>query len=237
VRADSSFRVADITPILKRKAVPPFEAIIFDLDGVVIDSEPLHERADLAVFQQHGLEVPVSIFDSFRGKTDRDLMAHVNQVYAGGALDVDALIQEKQQAYGDLIGQLELMPGAEAFIRTVAQRFRLALTTSATLCNQQRAFNKFGLARYFEVVVTAADITRPKPDPEPYLLTAERLGLSPADCLVIEDSVNGVISGVTAGCTVAALISSFDETALEKTGAHLIVSDFQALSNALEVAF
>lgn len=212
-----------------------FTAILFDLDGVIIDSEPLHEESKKIVFSRYGIEVPESVYDQYKGKTDWDVVNHIVQTYGGGKLPVDEVLAEKQQAFRDLTHKLPLVPGADAFIRAAGKRYRLALTTSATPRNQQLAFDKFGLASFFEVVVTAADITRAKPDPEPYVITARKLGLSPDVCLVIEDSVNGVISGVAAGCTVAALTTSFDAGALTRAGAHLVVDGFQALADRLSL--
>lgn len=212
-----------------------FAAILFDLDGVIIDSEPLHEESQKAVLSRYGIEVPEAVYDQYRGKTDWDVVNHIVQTYGDGKLLVDEVLEEKQQAFRDLTYKLPLVRDADAFIRAASKRYRLALTTSSAPRNQQLAFGKFGLASFFEVVVTAADITFAKPNPEPYATTARKLGLSPSVCLVIEDSVNGVLSGVAAGCTVAGLTTSFESATLERAGAHLIVDSYRALADHLSL--
>lgn len=219
--------------IFPQKPVQRFSAILFDLDGVVIDSEPVHEEAKRIVFARHGIEVPDSLFDQYKGKTDWDIVAHVVHEYANGKITVDELLAQKQQAFRELASKVPLVPGALDFIRAAKQVYRLALTTSSTPRNQGIAFDQFDLWQYFETIVTAVDITRPKPDPEPYLITCKKLNVSPDACLVIEDSVNGVLSGRTAGCTVAGLTTSFSAEALERAGAHFVVDGYEALAHRI----
>jgi HAD superfamily hydrolase (TIGR01509 family) len=219
-----------------KKPVQRFSAILFDLDGVIIDSEPLHEEAKRIVFTRHSIEVPESLYDQYKGKTDWDIVTHVVHEYADGKISVEEMLAEKQEAFRGLVAQMNLIPRADVFIRAAAQEYRLALTTSATPRNQRIAFDQFGLWDYFEAVVTAEDITRAKPDPEPYLITCKKLNLAPEACLVIEDSLNGVLSGSAAGCTVAALTTSFGAQALERAGAHVVVNGFEALADHLTLS-
>lgn len=210
-----------------------FSAILFDLDGVVIDSEPVHEEAKRIVFSRHGIEVPESLYDQYKGKTDWDIIAHVVHEYTDGKISVDDLLAQKQQAFRELAPQVQLVPRAIDFIQAAKQIYRLALTTSSTPRNQGIAFDQYDLWQYFETIVTAVDIIHPKPDPEPYLVTCKKLNVPPDDCLVIEDSVNGVLSGRMAGCTVAGLTTSFSAEALERAGAHLVVDGYEALANRI----
>jgi len=111
----------------------------------------------------------------------------------------------------------------------------LGLTTSATRRDQQRTFALFDLTPYFAVVVTADDVTHPKPNPEPYLTTAQRLDVTPASCLVIEDSTHGVMSAQRAGCTVAGLATSFSAERLVEAGALVAATDFGTLAHHLSL--
>ena len=113
------------------------------------------------------------------------------------------------------------------------RRTRLGLTTSATRRDQERSFALFDLHAYFEVVVTREDVVHPKPDPEPYRITAERLDVAPAACLVIEDSLNGVLSARRAGCTVAGIATSFSTEQLLQAGARLAADNYEALADHL----
>ena len=209
------------------------QAFIFDMDGVVIDSEPLHERASLAVFKKYGITLDEAIFEPFKGKTDRAIIEYLIQEYDMQDVTVDALIQQKRDTYATLIDELHPITGVMAFIQYVAIHFRLALTTSASRRNQELAFQKFNLYPFFETVVTSNDITHPKPHPEPYQVTTEKLGLEPPECIVIEDSVNGVISASTAGCVVVGITTSFDEAALREAGAHAVIDSYDQLRSYL----
>ena len=125
-----------------------------------------------------------------------------------------------------------MIEGALEFVkRCQAAGFRLGLTTSAARAIQQLAFEKFGLSRYFDAVVTGEDIRRGKPDPEPYLLTAAKLGQPASVCMVIEDAVSGIIAGKAAGCFVVGLTTSFPAKDLMAAGADLVVNSFQDLES------
>lgn len=206
----------------------PIEAIIFDMDGVVIDSEPLHERSSRLVFAEYNLEIDDAVFTDFKGSTDRKILEYLVQEH-NLDLEVDTLLQQKRLTYASLIDELQPIPGVISFINDMAEQYRLALTTSASRRNKELAFSKFHLHKFFEVVITSDDISKPKPDPEPYLVTAERLELSPASCLVIEDSFNGVRSAANAGCIVVGITTSFDSASLKEAGASVIIDGYDAL--------
>lgn len=210
-----------------------YKAIIFDLDGVIIDSEPLHEEAMRLAFAERGVIIEQELLNAIKGKSDKDIIEDWIRQGAIGTVDVSALILRKHEIYTESLDRLTAIPGAIDFIREVSEVYPLALTTSAIRLSQERAFSDLGLDAYFKLVVTAEDITRAKPDPEPYQLTVARLGFKPEECLVIEDSVNGVRSAVAAGCFVVGLTTSFLPEELRAEGAHLVVDTFEALAGRL----
>ncbi len=210
-------------------------AILLDMDGIVIDSEPLHEEAQRTVFREFDLDVPDSALPTFKGMTEQDVFTRIVLDYGHGARDVDTLVAAKEVAYRKLLKDVTLVPGVLSFIRSVHGRFRIALTTSSVRSDQQFAFEKFDLAPYFEVIVTAEDIINPKPHPQPYRKTAERLGIGPGDCLVVEDSLHGVQSALGAGCVVAGMTTTFRRDALDDAGAHFTIDTFEELANRLGV--
>ena len=206
-------------------------AILLDMDGVVIDSEPIHEEAQRIVFREHELAVPESEFPAFKGMTERKVFERIMEKYGTDVHDIEVLIDAKETTFRALLVDLEPIPGALDFIRRASRSFRLALTTSSARINQEIAFRKFELAPYFEAVVTAEDIVYPKPHPQPYLTTAERLGIDPPHCLVVEDSIHGVRSARAAGCRVAGMTTSFDGERLLEAGAHFVVDTYDALGD------
>lgn len=217
-----------------KEALQAKKAIIFDMDGVIIDSEPLHEKASQTVFADFDVLLDDSVFAPFRGKTDRDIIEHLIEKHQIVHVTVEDLLGRKRDAYAELIDELQPIPGVMSFIHYAAVYYRLALTTSASRRNKELAFQKFNLHSFFEAVVTSNDISNPKPHPEPYLLTVEKLELTPEACLVIEDSTNGVRSAAAAGCMVAGVTTSFDEPALRDAGAHLVIETFDQLQALLD---
>ncbi len=218
-------------------AGPPLRALIFDLDGVLVDTEPLHARAKLLAFERHGIRVPEGFFDEFTGRSDRDVAEQAVRRHGDGSATAETVVAAKHALFTELRQQMTAVPGALDFLAAARARFaQLALTTSATRENQAFAFARFDLARFFDVVVTAEDIRRTKPDPEPYRVTVERLGCAAAECLVIEDSLNGILSARAAGCAVAGITTSFDAGELARAAPDWIVAGFDALATRLEMA-
>ena len=210
------------------------EVIIFDMDGVVIDSEHLHERASQLVFSKYGIELNQDVFAPFKGKTDRNIVEYLVNEHNIQDATIDELLTRKRDTYASLIDELHPIQGVMAFIQYVAINYRLALTTSASRRNQELAFQKFNLYPFFETVVTSNDISNPKPHPEPYLVTVEKMGSRPEVCVVIEDSTNGVRSAAAAGCTVVGITTSFDEPALVDAGAHVVIDSYDQLKALLD---
>jgi len=213
-------------------------AIIFDMDGVITDTEPLHKEAELLVCREHGLAVDESEWDSFKGKTAEDIFSYLLRTYAPERTDlsVPEIIARKTEIYIQL-GQkkgLPVVPGAIDFIGRVKQYFDwVALATSSNQAVQQAAFDRYGLWPHFDVIVTGDAVTHGKPDPEIYRLVTERLAHPAERCLVLEDSDNGVRSAVAAGCLAVGITTSFPAERLRSFGAAATVDSFEELERRL----
>lgn len=211
-----------------------FRAILFDLDGVIIDSEALHNEAVATAVAAHGVTVPNALFEEFVGIPDAVLLEHINRHYLGGCCNVAELLAEKQSAYLKVADQVRAIPGAVDFIRAARPYFRaFALATSALKSNQQLAFDQLDLHRFFDAVVTADDVTRTKPDPQPYQRAVERIGLRAEECVVIEDSLNGVRAGKGAGCTVIGLTTTYPVGELIAAGADQVCASYDEIAALL----
>jgi HAD superfamily hydrolase (TIGR01509 family) len=207
------------------------QAIIFDLDGVIIDSEALHNAAVATAVAARGVTVPDALFDEFMGTPDEVLLDHINRHYLAGRCTVTELLADKQVAYLQVADQVRTIPGAVKFIQRARPRFQaFALATSSLRSNQEIAFARFDLHRFFDVVVTAEDVTRTKPDPEPYQHAVARLGLPATACVVIEDSVNGIRAGKGAGCQVIGLTTTYPAAQLAAAGADVVCASFEAIA-------
>jgi beta-phosphoglucomutase-like phosphatase (HAD superfamily) len=205
--------------------------ILFDMDGVLIDSEPLHARAILELSGEMGDPLPDEDIFSFKGASEKWMANRLIELYPLQTWTAEAIIARKTELYNRLFQQVTLFDGVLDFlISSQGKNRRHGLTTSASRVTQRVVFETFSLAPYFDATITGDDIVRGKPDPEPYLLTAARLGLDPVECVVFEDSIHGVRSGKAAGSTVIALTTSFSRESLLDAGADFLLDSFARLS-------
>jgi HAD superfamily hydrolase (TIGR01509 family) len=210
------------------------QAILFDLDGVIVDSEPLHEQAIQRTSIHLGRALTDEEIASFKGAVEEVGAAKLLEYNPAAIWSIPDVLEYRNNLYKELFDQMTLIPGAREFIQKAHEKgLKLGLTTSALLENQQRAFEMFDLWPFFSTIVTGQDIVHGKPHPEPYLKTAEKLGVAPANALVIEDSVHGVRSGKAAGCRVAAITTSFPRERLLEVEADYVVDSYAELNSLL----
>ena len=220
VNEREAFRVA--------AAMKDIEAVIFDMDGVIADSEHLHFEAEKAILQAHGIEAPWSEWHKFTGLTDEKIFRYIVDNYTDGSYSPGELMEAKYGMFITLlIEKVQPIPGVLEFIQQARSSFKkLAVTTSSLVRTQQVVFDKFQLTECFDVIVTGDHITHGKPHPEPYLKTVAELGLPAERCTVFEDSLNGIKSAKEAGCKVIGVGSSFSRKALLQAGADAAIEDF-----------
>ncbi|BDV43434.1 haloacid dehalogenase [Geotalea uraniireducens] len=213
-------------------------AVIFDFDGIIVDTEPLHYRAFQQVLEPLGLGYSWDDYVAiYMGFDDRDAFREAFRV-AGRSLDagmLERLIAAKAAAFQALSGAVDPYPGVVELIRTLSDSLPVALCSGALRCDILPILQGLGLDRAFTVLVTADEVAASKPDPASYSLAVERLaatyperGISPATCLAIEDTPAGIASAAGAGIPVLAVTNSYPATVL--TGAVKIVDSLAALS-------
>jgi HAD superfamily hydrolase (TIGR01509 family) len=179
------------------------EAILFDMDGVLVDSEPAHEAATDEVTRAVGLG-PVdaaSFARYFFGRTD--YVGYRDYLAARGRpdLDLDELLERTAEAFARRFSEAvrPFDDGLETLRRAHAAGYRLAIVSGARNSEIALVVERFGLAPYLELTVGGDDVPVGKPSPAPYLTAGRRLGLEPASCLVIEDAPPGIASAKAAG--------------------------------------
>ncbi len=209
-----------------------FRAIIFDMDGVVIDSEPSQVEAERQLFLRHGVVPTREDWAHFVGRTTEDVMGYMMRKYRMTAT-VEELVRERGALYaGRLRDSVLLMPGFRELANSLSPRYRLGLTTSSSRAEAEFELKRFKLGRLFAAVVTGDDVTNGKPHPEPYAKTISLLGLSPSECAVIEDAVNGISSAKEAGAIAIGLTGSFPEERLARV-ADAVVHSLSEVPRAL----
>lgn len=216
---------------MSSSATPTICAVLFDMDGVLVDSERLIAEAAKRMFtERYGLEVRYEDFTPFVGAGENRYIGGVAERY-GLAIDIVAAKAWTYEIYGRLARQhaagMRAMPGAVDYVRACrAHGLKTALASAADRVKVMINLEYLGLREdEFDAVLTAEDVTHKKPDPEMYLKAAERLAVEPECCLVVEDAVNGTLAGVRAGARVLGITSSFTEEGLRKAGATWTASD------------
>jgi HAD superfamily hydrolase (TIGR01509 family) len=182
-----------------------FAAYLFDLDGTLIDSMPVHLRAWERALQQVGLSVPFDVeFFYSLGGTPTFQSAEIFRDHYGLAFDAAQLVIDKEHMYLELLSEVTLIEPVVAIARRVAATHPVAIVTGGGPEIAYPALDGTGLRSLFPVVVTPEDVApgRGKPHPDMFLLAAERLGVPASQCLVFEDAMPGVVAARAAGMQV-----------------------------------
>lgn len=187
------------------------KTIFFDLDGVIVDSEPIHAKAKRIILDSHSIKYPDTIFDDFIGQPDEVFFKYVCDNLDKQRNSYELLVQEKNNQFLDLIPEMRLIEGFTHFINDIKKRkIKTALVSSTSTYTFGLIDSHFHIANLFDLLITEKDTERHKPFPDPYLKALQILPASVDSTIVIEDSPNGIKSAKEAGCKVFALTSSFN---------------------------
>lgn len=187
------------------------KGIIFDMDGVLLDSEAFICKAAMMMFAEHGLRVHAEDFKPFIGTGEDRFIGGVAEKY-NFAFDIERDKKCTYEIYLDIIkGQLDPLPGTLEFIDLCKKMDKkIAIASSADRCKIEGNLTEIGLSlKIFDAVLTGNDIEHKKPAPDIFLAAAEQIGLDAAQCLVVEDAVSGVTAAKAAGAKCLAITSSF----------------------------
>jgi HAD superfamily hydrolase (TIGR01509 family) len=181
-------------------------AVIFDLDGVLADSEPWWNQIDAKLLAEHGV--------TYRGEYHADVLGVSYRIaveFYKNAFHISASVEELIRRRGEIAtdffaNRIDLFPTAETTLKELRQlKVHLAVATSSVSASARPFLDRTGITSLFEVIVTGDQVQRGKPHPDIYVLTAEKLGFSDSACLVIEDSLSGVAAAKAANMRVAAI--------------------------------
>lgn len=184
-----------------------YGSYLFDLDGTLVDSDAAHAASYASVFAQN---FPAALdgfdYEQHKGRPTLEVMGSL-----GAPLPLAKL---KQQQFRQFItrGEVKLLPGALEILKALTSlKKRLFLVTGASRQSTQAILESHQIDHFFEGIITAEDVSRGKPNPEPYLTCLTRYHLSPSSCLAIEDATNGVISALKSGASVLHVNSNYHD--------------------------
>ena len=205
------------------------KAIIFDMDGVIIDSEPLHFKIEKELIRELGVEITDEEHNSFVGTTEYHMFSIIKEKYQI-EFPIEEMIEKKKEMFIENLDQVPLVENFKDFLLTMHKAgYPMALASS----NNKRVIGavaeNFDLKDYIKVFVSADDVKRGKPDPEIFLTAAEKLGIPPASCLVIEDARNGVKAAKAAGMRCIGL-QNLNSGNQDLSEADLVIGNFNELN-------
>jgi len=208
------------------------KAILFDMNGIIIDDENIHEMAFRETLRPYNINFNHQTYlDCCSGKTDRAGYEEIAAKFSTN-LPIDDLLSQKGKMY------LKLFPankksyfGIIELIHSLSGSYKLALTSSSSREEVNLITKEFGISNEFEVIISGDDVHKGKPDPEPYLITANKLGFEPKECVAIEDSPSGITSAKAAGCYCIAVTTT--HTKKDLAAADLVVNDSSEITTQI----
>jgi beta-phosphoglucomutase len=208
--------------------------VIFDMDGVLVASAEPHMQSWQILARKYGLEISGETFRATFGKTSRDI---IRQIWGPRTSEEDLrrLDREKEAAYRELIaGRVPLMPGCRDLLQRLrAAGFGIAVATSGPPENLELVLSEGLIASYFDAEVHGFNIFRGKPAPDCFLLAAERLGIPPRQCAVVEDAPVGIAAAQAANMPAIALVGTHPRPTLQAAGATRVVDALDEITAEL----
>lgn len=222
-----------------------YTAFHYDMDGVLVNSEPIHVQSEKDTCDHFGLDVDYDAWDEMKGKTATDIFEELysRHISKHGAYDmppVEELIKYKTDYFLKLVkdGAVEPIEGAINLLYWTREHgSRQALVTSSNSRVAHAILRQYGLRKYFDKVITSDDVYMGKPHPEPYIRSVRSMYTRPTESLVFEDSKAGVRSALGAHCAVMALTSSYhDEETFKNLNSTFVVSSWYEAPDIIEAA-
>jgi HAD superfamily hydrolase (TIGR01509 family) len=208
------------------------KAVIFDMDGVIVDSEPRHEAAFLEVVREIGYSDKLDMrFADYIGRSDMEFWVDFVAKHHPAQSFEELLARKRERVVEILRREKPLFDGIPELVRKLSNRYALALASGSERAVVETVLGLDDLRRFFRAVVSGSEIERGKPEPDIFFRTAELLGVGPGDCCVIEDSKPGIAAGRAAGMQVIAITNTHPAAELQR--ATQVVATYQEIEALL----
>ena len=205
------------------------KAVIWDMDGVIADTAQYHLKGWQMVFQKRGANYTEEDFRRNTGKRSDTIVREVlGEKIAQG--EIIAIIREKDENFRQLMGQnIRPFPGVLKLITSLKEhKFKIAIASSAPMDNIQLITQSLKIHNRFDAIISGWEVTKGKPDPQTFLLAAEKLGVEAEDCIVIEDAISGVTASRRAGMRCIAVTNTTSREELRE--ADLIIDTLEEIT-------
>ena len=176
----------------------PFRAYLFDCDGTIVDSMPLHYIAWKTALGEYNCSFDEMLFYSWGGRPTDEIVASLNQMH-GLSMPIEKVVHHKEELYFEQLPHLQVVPEVAQIIHAQHGKIPFAVVSGGRCSSVTRSLTIVNLLDKFETIVGAGDYLNAKPAPDCYLLGAERLGIAPEHCLVFEDTDMGIEAATAAG--------------------------------------
>jgi len=207
------------------------KAFLFDMDGVVIDSEKLYSQSEEKLLAQYGVSFDDSDWLKIKGCTEKQFYDLIYSKFSLNISREELMLQGRKFLKNIFSEQLQYMDGFNEVYAIIKNKYQLALVTSTGSELADHIDGLLSIYKKFNIVVNSSNTVLHKPNPEPYLLAMNRLGVKPQECIVIEDSIQGIKAGKAAGCFVIAIEGSLQKEFLKESD--YIISNFYELKKIL----
>lgn len=215
------------------------EAVIFDIDGTLIDSMGVWTEVDRIYLDRHHKEMPENLQRDLAGLSILQTADYFREVIGIDDPPETMLAEWNELAFEQYRYQIQMKPGAARWLALIAEKgLPMAVCTSNTRALAMTALQTHDVEKYLKVILTGEDVVKGKPDPYIYLTAAERMGVNPANCLVFEDIPEGIQAGLSAGMKVCAVqddFSDYQDAEKKKLADYYIQSFEDIFDNKVEV--
>lgn len=216
-----------------KKEIKKYKAIIFDLDGTLIDSMPYHFKAFQETLKEHGVSMKNATLKSFMGSSTKQILIDIKKKYPFEGNLNDIREERRYHYFQSLKNKNILFPGVENLISQLVKKYKLAIATGSSRVTTRYSIKK-EFQKNFQTIVTINDVEKGKPAPDQLFLAAKKMKVNPKDCLMIGDSVYDILSAKKAGMDSIGVLTGYtSKKELQKAGATSVLKNVLGLKDIL----